>query len=249
MQAAAGLADNREPPAKTRSGWPSRKLPHGCGLMVGVLLVEDEVQILRLAESVLQQIGHDTLSAGTMAEAQAHRRQTMSLTRIFALRLALTFITGLASTAVAPAKELRFPETGDVAFVLAVPDNWEVSRVGPNLLLKGPDRSSSVALAVIQNKDQAKAPDDDLANAIFKASNAEPFSKHEPGEIGGIKAEAYFSKTTNTKNLTVLFRLMIVKVAKTYVVTETVVTLPDLSTAQQQSLDAVVKGITLTGIK
>ena len=87
----------------------------------------------------------------------------MSLTRIFALGAALTFITGIASTAVATAKELRFPEIGDVAFVLAVPDNWSVSRVGPNLLLKGPDHSSSVALAVIQNKDEAKAPDDDLA--------------------------------------------------------------------------------------
>jgi hypothetical protein len=174
----------------------------------------------------------------------------MSLTRIFALGLALTFITGLASTAVATAKELRFPETGDVAFVLAIPDNWDVSRAGPNLLLMGPNRNSSVALAVILNKDEAKVPDDDdLANAIFKASNAEPFSKHEPAEIGGIKAEAYFSKRTNTKNLNVLFKLMILKVAKTYVVTETIVTLSDLSAAQQQSLDAVVKGITLTGIK
>jgi CheY-like chemotaxis protein len=217
--------------------------------MARVLLVEDEAQILLLAESVLQQIGHDTLSVGTVAEAQAHRRQTMSLTRIFALGAALTFITGIASTAVATAKELRFPEIGDVAFVLAVPDNWDVSRVGANLLLKGPDHSSSVALAVIQNKDEAKAPDDDLAKAIFKASNAEPFSKHEPGAIGGIKAEAYYSKTTNTKNLNVLFKLMIVKVAKTYVVTETIITLSDLSAAQQQSLDAVVKGITLTGVE
>ena len=106
-----------------------------------------------------------------------------------------------------------------------------------------------MALAVIQNKDEAKAPDDDLAKAIFKASNAEPFSKHEPGAIGGIKAEAYYSKTTNTKNLNVLYKLMIVKVAKTYVVTETIITLSDLSAAQQQSLDAVVKGITLTGVE
>ena len=217
--------------------------------MAGVLLVEDEAKILLLAELVLQQIGNDTLSVGTVAEAQAHRRQTMSLTRIFALGLALTFITGIAGTAVATAKELRFPEIGDVAFVMDVPDNWVVSRVGPNLLLKGPDHSSSVALAVIQNKDEAKAPDDDLAKAIFKASNAEPFSKHEPGAIGGIKAEAYYSKTTNTKNLNVLYKLMIVKVAKTYVVTETIITLSDLSAAQQQSLDAVVKGITLTGVE
>jgi CheY-like chemotaxis protein len=36
--------------------------------MARVLLVEDEAQILLLAESVLQQIGHDTLSVGTVAK-------------------------------------------------------------------------------------------------------------------------------------------------------------------------------------
>ena len=39
--------------------------------MACVLIVEDETQVLRLAESVLQQAGHDTLSAATVAEAQA----------------------------------------------------------------------------------------------------------------------------------------------------------------------------------
>src|SRR5271165_2170824 len=36
----------------------------------------------------------------------------------------------------AGAKDLRFPETGDVAFVLHIPNNWDDSRVGQNLLLK-----------------------------------------------------------------------------------------------------------------
>ena len=39
--------------------------------MACVLIVEDETQVLMLAESVLQQAGHDTLSAATVAEAQA----------------------------------------------------------------------------------------------------------------------------------------------------------------------------------
>jgi DNA-binding NtrC family response regulator len=36
-----------------------------------VLIVEDEVQILLLAESALQEAGHETLSAGTLSDAQA----------------------------------------------------------------------------------------------------------------------------------------------------------------------------------
>ena len=36
-----------------------------------IVVVEDEIQVLMLAELVLQQAGHDTVCASTVAEAQA----------------------------------------------------------------------------------------------------------------------------------------------------------------------------------
>jgi DNA-binding NtrC family response regulator len=39
--------------------------------MAHVFIVEDETQVCMLAESILQQAGHDTLSAATVAEAQS----------------------------------------------------------------------------------------------------------------------------------------------------------------------------------
>ena len=39
--------------------------------MARILIVEDEPEILVLAESVLQSAGHEAVSAGTVAEAQA----------------------------------------------------------------------------------------------------------------------------------------------------------------------------------
>jgi DNA-binding NtrC family response regulator len=39
--------------------------------MASVLVVEDETQVLVLAESVLREAGHDTTSASTLAEAKA----------------------------------------------------------------------------------------------------------------------------------------------------------------------------------
>ena len=39
--------------------------------MARIVIVEDEIQVLMLAELVLQQAGHDTVSASTVAEAQA----------------------------------------------------------------------------------------------------------------------------------------------------------------------------------
>ncbi|HTP93672.1 MAG TPA: response regulator [Xanthobacteraceae bacterium] len=39
--------------------------------MARIFIIEDEAQVLTLAESVLQEAGHDTISASTVAEAQA----------------------------------------------------------------------------------------------------------------------------------------------------------------------------------
>ena len=39
--------------------------------MARIVVVEDEIQVLMLAELVLQQAGHDTVCASTVAEAQA----------------------------------------------------------------------------------------------------------------------------------------------------------------------------------
>ena len=39
--------------------------------MARIVIVEDETQVLMLAESVLQEAGHETVSAATVAEAQA----------------------------------------------------------------------------------------------------------------------------------------------------------------------------------
>ena len=39
--------------------------------MARVVVVEDEIQVLMLAESVLQQVGHETMDARTVAEGQA----------------------------------------------------------------------------------------------------------------------------------------------------------------------------------
>jgi len=39
--------------------------------MARILIVEDELQVLTLAVSILQDVGHETLSASTVAEAQA----------------------------------------------------------------------------------------------------------------------------------------------------------------------------------
>jgi hypothetical protein len=167
--------------------------------------------------------------------------------RILARLAAITAV--VVSAGLAAAKDLRFPEQGEVAFVLHIPDAWEATPNGVNLILKSPDKTSALSLSVVEDKAAAVLPYDDVAKVILSAANAKPFSKHEPGTIDGIKAEAYYSTLINDKKTNVSLKLLIIEVVQTYVVTETIMTAPNLSAAQQKSLDAVVKGITLTGIK
>jgi CheY-like chemotaxis protein len=60
--------------------------------MARVVVVEDEIQVLMLAESVLQQVGHETMDARTVAEGQAKTVSTC-----FSVRSCLTTIVPLHS--------------------------------------------------------------------------------------------------------------------------------------------------------
>ena len=51
--------------------------------MATILVVEDEPTILLLAESVLQHAGYETLTASTLAEAQAILNSDQPLNLIF----------------------------------------------------------------------------------------------------------------------------------------------------------------------
>jgi DNA-binding NtrC family response regulator len=51
--------------------------------MAAVLIIEDETQVLILAESVLQHAGYETVSASTVAEAQAIINSAHKLDLVF----------------------------------------------------------------------------------------------------------------------------------------------------------------------
>jgi hypothetical protein len=167
-----------------------------------------------------------------------------------ALACLAAIVVTAAATGFAVAKDMRFPEKGDVAFVLHIPDGWTAKADDSgNLILSVQDKGSGLSLSVYEDKTSAVMPRDDFAKALLAAAKAEPFSKHEPASIGGARAEAYYSKMKNDKKTTVLLKVMILQVAQTHVVSETIVTAPTMSAAQKQSLDAMLKGITLTGVK
>ncbi len=168
-----------------------------------------------------------------------------------ALRVLATLIAlGVSAPATAAADELRFPETGPIAFILNLPAGWVTQAVSGNMLVLAADRSAVLSLAVVpEDAESSKMTADQFANGALAVAKAEPFNKHERGTIAGFPADTYYSQMVNPSNLKLQVKMNIIKSVQNYVVSETLLMTPNMSAAQQAALDSVVNSITLTGVK
>ena len=154
------------------------------------------------------------------------------------------------SAGVTAAKDLRYPESGPVAFLLHLPDIW-TAKVGNSgsMMVIGPDGSAAISLTLMQENEVtlAKTPDE-LANTLFFAAKAEPFNKHEKGVIGGVPADSYYSRRlASAKNGPQLMKINMIRSVSGYFVLETILTATTIDSFQQSALAAALKGISLTG--
>jgi clan AA aspartic protease (TIGR02281 family) len=167
--------------------------------------------------------------------------------------LAATLLTLAVVTAgsggIAAAKDLRYPESGPVMFLLHLPDIW-TAKVGDagSMMVIGPDGSAGISLMLMQENEVtlAKTPDE-LANTLFFAAKAEPFKKHEKGVIGGVPADSYYSRKFNATNGQQLMKINMIKSVHGYIVLETILTAATIDSFQQAALAAALKGIRLIG--
>ena len=146
-------------------------------------------------------------------------------------------------------KDIRYPETGPVAFVIHLPDGWtgKLDDYG-NFLINAPDHSAGLSLSVVhENAESLQQSADQFANVAFDAAKAEHFSRKEPSSISGVDAVAYYTRLVNPSGVNVLVKMILIKSVHDYVVSESTLTLTKLSSAQQSALDNVLEGITLTG--
>jgi clan AA aspartic protease (TIGR02281 family) len=150
------------------------------------------------------------------------------------------------SAGITAAKDVRYPESGPVAFLLHLPDPWtaKVGKSGSMLVIE-PDGSAAISLTLMHENELtlAKTPDE-LANTLLGAAKAEPFNKHEKGVIGGIPADTYYSRLVSGPQL---IKLNVIKSVHGYIILETIMTAATIDSAQQATLAAALKGIRLIG--
>ena len=162
--------------------------------------------------------------------------------------LTLAAVTA-GSVGAAAAKDLRYPESGPVAFLLHLPDIWtaKVGNAG-SMMVIGPGGSAAISLMLMREdaSSTAKTPDE-LANALLVAAKAEPFNKHDKGVLGGVPADSYYSRLVSATNGPQLMKLNMIKSVHGYIVLETILTAATIDSAQQAALAAALKGIRLIG--
>jgi clan AA aspartic protease (TIGR02281 family) len=153
------------------------------------------------------------------------------------------------SVGAAAAKDLRYPESGPVTFLLHLPDIWtaKVGNAG-SMMVIGPGGSAAISLMLMHEdaSSTAKTPDE-LANALLVAAKAEPFNKHDKGVLGGVPADSYYSRLVSATNGPQLMKLNMIKSVHGYIVLETILTAATIDSAQQAALAAALKGIRLIG--
>lgn len=148
----------------------------------------------------------------------------------------------------AAAKDLRYPQTGPIAFVLNLPDTWTTKLDDSgNMLIISPDHTSSLSLTVSpEDANSLKLTPDQFANAALAVAKAEPFNKHEPSSIGDMSADGYYSRMVNPSGVKITVKMNVIKSVHDYIVTETILTVASISSAQLDALATVLKGISLT---
>ena len=153
------------------------------------------------------------------------------------------------SAGITAARDLRYPESGPVAFQLHLPDIWtaKVGNAG-SMMVIGPGGSAAISLMLMREdaSSTAKTPDE-LANALLVAAKAEPFNKHDKGVLGGVPADSYYSRLVSATNGPQLMKLNMIKSVHGYIVLETILTAATIDSAQQAALAAALKGIRLIG--
>ena len=151
----------------------------------------------------------------------------------------------LLLAASASAESVRFPETGDPAFVIETPDGWTHKPDGDgNMLLVAGDTSASYSLTLSTYSDSLDA----LADAAMKVAGGEPPQKMGPTKVSGFRGYAYDSELANQAGVKINTHLVIVKLDASHVASMTRLTIENISPEDFAAADSIFAHTTITAV-
>ena len=147
-------------------------------------------------------------------------------------------------SASARAEIVRFPETGNPAFLITTPDDWTHQPDGDgNLLLIAGNKTASYALTVGAYDGTL----DDLATGAMKAAGAEPPQQMGPTQISGYRGYAYDSSMVNPRGVHVNVHFVAVKTDAAHMASITMLTVDGIGTGDYQAAHSVMDNTQIVG--
>ena len=170
--------------------------------------------------------------------------------RIYAVAAFAILLFAASGVPSAHAKDMQFPEKSPVAFRLHLPKDWTANiDASGNLTVTAPDHTSVLNLTMIDDENLAKETPDAIAQVFLKSADADPVSTKEPVTISGTSGTSYYSHKKNSKGVDMNLKLNLFEIGGKHVALLTILSATDINAAQKSLVDAVIKGITLTGVK
>jgi hypothetical protein len=162
------------------------------------------------------------------------------------MRVMLSAAIGILLFAGAAAAEtVRFPETGDPAFVIQTPDGWTHMPDGNgNMLLVAGDKSASYALTIGTYSGTL----DDLAADSMKVAGANPPQQMGPTAISGFRGNMYDSDMSNDKGTHINVHLVIVKLDASRMASITRLTIDGISADDYAAANSVLANTAITAM-
>ena len=165
--------------------------------------------------------------------------------RALGLLLALAWMPAVATEA----QTLRVPAEGVPALTVDVPAGWAVNPAGPNgAFLVGPGQRTILLLTMLVESEVADATLAEIAAKALKATNAEPYSAREPGQVAGRPGEAFASRVSNDKGMQAKVVLTLARLSPVRVAAVLATTVEGATAEQIAGLEALVRQVRLAGV-
>ncbi len=159
------------------------------------------------------------------------------------VKFALVLIAGLLSSNLADAKTVRFPEAGDPAFVLDMPDDWSAKLdEDGNMIVGAADHSSGFSFSIIEYSDSL----DSAATLILKAAGAQAPSSGGSHSISGYPGSDYASTMKNDSGVNLNVHMVIVRLDANHIATATLIADVDATSDEMRAAEAVLSNAFLT---
>lgn len=155
---------------------------------------------------------------------------------IVATAFCLTLVLSLS----AEAKTVRFPNAGEPAFQLEVPEDWLIKEDGVgNLLIGTADRSAGFSLSLAK----VEADLDILAGEIMKVAKAELLAGKTPASNSGLQGFTYAGRKKNDAGVELNMTLTLLRAGKGFIASISKLVAASSRPQQLETADAFVRGI------